>query len=109
MKQSQKPENNTDFSTVSILFEDRVITHLFSELLKVRGVETKIISDISQVTGETRIITEPQYFPEIPNELQNKCLIVGDKEAVKELPTASLERPLTEDKIENALLDFLKQ
>ena len=109
MKRSSKPENNSDFSPVSILFEDQVITHLFSELLKVRGVATQVLASVDDVQSETRIITEPQYFPEIPTELQNKCLIVGDKEAVEDLPTASLERPLTEEKIEAALFAFLKQ
>lgn len=104
--------NRTDFdaarSTVSVYFADPVINHLFSELLKSRGVPTQISSSMAEASKNTRIITEPQFFPEVPAEKHATCLVVGNKESLHGLNTLVLSRPLTEDKIESALAKFLE-
>lgn len=100
-------KNNADFSPVCILFADEVINELFAELLAVRGVDACIVHSMTAVPENARIITEPHFFPEIPPTMRHHCLIVGNKEALKGLPTYALSRPLTEEKIETALGQLL--
>lgn len=100
-------KNNTDFSPVCILFSDGVINELFAELLSVRGVDACIVHSMEGVPENARIITEPHFFPEIPPTMRHHCLIVGNREALKGLPTYALSRPLTEEKIETALGQLL--
>ena len=99
--------NSPDFSPVCILFSDEVINELFAELLAVRGVEACIVHSIKAVPEHARIITEPHFFTEIPAAMRHHCLLVGNKDALKGLPTYALSRPLTEEKIETALGQLL--
>lgn len=103
--------NESDYSaalcTVSICFADPVINHLFSELLEARGVKTAIVPSVGAAPKETKIITEPQFFPSIDAARHSACLVVGNKDALKNLNVLSLSRPLTEEKIETALAQFL--
>lgn len=92
---------------VTICFEKDTISELFSELLRARGIKTRIITSLNEAQGETKIITEPQYMPKLPNEYKLECLIVGNKESLKGLPGVQLSRPLTEQKIEAAFSRFL--
>ena len=102
-KLTQNPANSADYASVSICFQDEDINFLFSELLEVRGVKTKILADAASLVHETKIITEPIFFPMISPEVQKKCLIVGNKDALLGLDAICLSRPLTEEKIEAAL------
>lgn len=97
----------TRLPIVSICFEEEEINHLFSELLRSRGVATRILKSVDEANGETKVITEPQYFPRIPADYKNSCLIVGNKESLKGLTGVHLSRPLTEFKIESAIESFL--
>ncbi len=106
---SQRGQASGRGEAVSIYFADPTINHLFSELLKARGVRTRIIEDAATLPGSTRIITEPQFFPQIPNALRPTCLVVGNKDAMKGLEVLQLSRPLTEEKIETALATFLSR
>jgi len=104
--------NQSDYSstlcTVSICFADPTINDLFSALLEARGVKTAIVTTVDQAPKETKIITEPQFFPQLDAERHNACLVVGNKESLKNLNVLSLSRPLTEEKIETALAQFLR-
>lgn len=97
----------TRLPVVSICFAEEEINHLFSELLRSRGVPTRILQHVSEANGETKVITEPQYFPQIPDSYKQSCLIVGNKESLKGLTGVLLSRPLTEFKIETAIESFL--
>ena len=99
--------NSSDYRPVGIYFEDPVINQLFAELLRVRGVEASVLHTLEDADSETRIITEPQFFPEIPNAQRRSCLVVGNRDAVKDLEAHALTRPLTEEKIDSALKAFL--
>ncbi|MBN8549547.1 MAG: hypothetical protein J0M12_09550 [Deltaproteobacteria bacterium] len=105
--------NESDYTsalcTVSICFADPMINHLFSELLEARGVKTAIVPTIEAAARETKIITEPQFFPDIETTRHGECLVVGNKESLKSLNVLSLSRPLTEEKIESALEQFLSK
>lgn len=92
---------------ISICFEEEEINHLFSDLLRSRGVRTRILSDVREADGETKIITEPQYFPNLAEAYRTSCLIVGNKETLRGLSGVLLSRPLTEAKIEFAIETFL--
>jgi len=82
---------------------------LFSELLEVRGVHTKIAESPQTVPLNTRVITEIQYFSELPKECRMQCLVVGNKDALRGIDALTLSRPLTEEKIESALAAFLQR
>lgn len=101
--------NRTDFFEVSICFEDPTINLLFSELLEVRGIRTHILAGILDFTGVNKIVTEPQFYPCLDSEQRQRCLIVGNKDALRELKDGiPLSRPLTEDKVEEAISQFLR-
>jgi|GEM_PF-1616180 len=102
--------NASDFPPVCVYFEDETITQLFSDLLEARGIHTQILTDLEQMPNgsETKIITEPQFFQFLDKSSHGKCLIVGNKEALRGIAALSLSRPLTEEKIENALAQFLR-
>lgn len=100
--------NRVDYLEVSICFEDQEINHLFAELLSVRGVRTHILKSIRDFSGETKLVTEPQFFDLLDASHRGKCLLVGNKQALRGLHALSLSRPLTEDKVELALSEFLK-
>lgn len=99
---------NSKNTVISICFAEPEINNLFSELLRSKGMKTRIVDSVQQVSGETKIVTEPQFFPEIPTAYRNECLIVGNKDSLKGLTGVTLSRPLTEDKIEFALQQFLE-
>ena len=99
--------NATDYSPVSLFFNDDTITHIFSQLLEVHGFKTSILGDIGEYDGSTRIITEPQFFSRIDPAHHRKCLVIGNKESLNGINALSLSRPLTEEKIEHALSRFL--
>ncbi|RIL08634.1 MAG: hypothetical protein DCC75_08395 [Proteobacteria bacterium] len=92
---------------VCIYFQEEEINELFSDLLRAHGARTRILSDISQAPQDTRVITEPQFFPQLNPSLWRRCLVVGNKESLKGIDTLCLSRPLTESKIEAALKNFL--
>ena len=100
--------NSADFCPVTICFQDPSITLLFAELLAVRGVEVRMVSDLREIDASTKIITEPYYFPHIPANLRPGCLIVGNHESLQGVEALHLARPLTEEKVESTLNQFLK-
>ena len=100
--------NCMDYVEVSICFEDDGINQLFADLFEVRGVKTHILRNILEFMGDTKLVTEPQFYSLLGEEHRSKCLLVGNKEALKGLHAISLSRPLTEVKVESALNQFLK-
>ena len=99
--------NAPDFQPVCIYFEDETINEIFSALLEARGIPTRILEKIQDIEGDTRIITEPRFFPLLDKCYHSKCLIVGNKDVLQNINALSLSRPLTEEKIEDALSRFL--
>jgi hypothetical protein len=93
---------------VSICFEEESINILFSELLRSRGVATRIVGSPKEANGETKIITEPQFMPLVPEVYKTECLVVGNKESLKACDGIKLSRPLTEQKIETAISELLR-
>jgi hypothetical protein len=109
LPEDEQIANRTDFCEVSICFEDQTINLLFSELLEVRGVRTHILDNIYDFSGENKIVTEPQYYGCLDSLQRQRCLIVGNKDALRELKDGiALSRPLTEDKVEEAISLFLR-
>lgn len=104
----QQVANNPDYAPVCIFFEDEDINQIFSELLEARGIHTQILDNLKNLPGQTKIITEPQYFPQLDSSCRDKCLIVGNKDALQGISALSLSRPLTEEKIEQALSQLLR-
>lgn len=98
----------SDFAPVAIFFQDPTITELFSELIAVRGVPTLSLNSLDRLSPGTKIVTEAGQFPRLSPSYHDKCLIVGNKESLEGLNVLTLSRPLTEEKIETALGQFLR-
>ena len=92
---------------VSIYFEDPDISELFSRLLEVRGISTKMPACINDIQPGDRVITEPQYYSSLEQASSKNCLLVGNKNVLRDLDAVLLSRPLTEEKIESAISEFL--
>ena len=93
---------------VAICFSDDKINAAFADLLRARGVQAFIIDSPEELDSETKIITEPIYFPDIKFCERSNCLVVGRKENLDGINAISLEQPLSEAKIEHALRELLK-
>jgi hypothetical protein len=99
--------NSPDFKPVAIFFQDETINEIFSALLEVRGVPTCIIGGLEELDSEARIITEPYFFSRLQESQHDRCLVVGNKDVLQNIKALSLSRPLTEEKVEEALSLFL--
>lgn len=94
---------------VCILFNDDDIAEVFQELLASRGTDARLIAGVEALPEGSSLITEPSYVPLIPDSIHSRCLVVGNRGALEGLPTLCLSRPLTEEKVESALRDFLSR
>lgn len=103
---TNKIANLNDYQDITILFSDKVITKLFTQLLKTKGVHPKPINSLKELNESEKIITEPLYYKQLSPNLQEHCLLLTSK---KETGIAGicLTQPLTERKIETALSSFL--
>ena len=93
--------------SVGILFREEMICLLFSQLLEARGVKTSILDCVTETTPHSKIVTEPIYFSKLDPDRAHKCLVVGNKNTLTGLDAVCLSRPLTEEKVENAIEKFL--
>lgn len=99
---------NTEPETVFICFQDLEISLVFGSLLRSRGIKVKLLPSPADATPEMRMITEPNYWQSFAPSNRPQCLVVGDKDALLGLTGAvTLSRPLSEEKIEQALAEFL--
>lgn len=98
--------NGREYYSVAVLFADPMITYLFASLLQARGVQTQVVHDADEVDESIKVITEPQYYSQLPPAAQRHCLLVCSKEPT-ESDVICLSQPLTEDKVEAALARFL--
>lgn len=95
---------------VGVYFQEREIAEVFADLVCSMGAEGEVIDDLRTFSqGELqKIVTEPVFFRELPEAFQERCLLVGNKDALRRFPAASLSRPLTEEKVTQALGAFLE-
>ena len=90
-----------------MFFADGDVASIFAELLEVQGVPVQVLASPGELADHNRVITEPRYVKEIAPDNYPRCLVVGNKECLNGLPTLSLSRPLTAEKVEQALRAFL--
>lgn len=90
-------------TTIYILFEDEDIRMVFSELLQALGTKTAIINSLDGVPESAAVVTEPRYYQGLLPSQKTKSLVIGNKTSLENIPTTTLSRPLTEEKIEIAL------
>ena len=62
---------------VAICFSDDRINAAFADLLRSRGINAMIVDNPDELDAETKIITEPIYFPDIRTDAKTNCLVVG--------------------------------
>ena len=102
--------HNSDSSSrtpVGVFFADGDVASIFAELLEVQGVPVQVLASPGEIAQHTRVITEPRYVKEISPDNLSHSLVVGNKECLNGLPTLALSRPLTAEKVEQALRAFL--
>lgn len=97
-----------DPSRVYILFEDPAIKNVFAQLLTARGCHAEAVDDIAEIQPDAKVISEANFFIHFSRETQNRCLVVGDNTGIEQLAPVCLTRPLTEEKVEQALEEFFR-
>ena len=105
----QTPAGDAVPLPIAIFFEDRKINMLISGLLNARGVRTRIVTSTADLSVNDKVVTEPQYFPRLSGRTRGRCLLIGNREAVEGANAITLTRPLTEEKIEQAIAEFLRE
>ena len=93
--------------TVFILIEDEDLSLLFAELVKAHGRDVQTVTSEKYIPLSARILTEPKFYDTLSEDQKQGSLVVGSKTALGSIATATLSRPLTEDKIVTALEGFL--
>ncbi len=91
---------------IYILFEDEDVRLVFSELLEALGRKTQIINNPSGLPENASVVTEPAFYKDLLPIQRAKSLVIGNKNALTNIETPTLSRPLTEEKIEAALATF---
>lgn len=94
-------------TTIFVLFEDEDVNLILSELLGSRGVTPCVISQVAELPADSKIVTEPKYFDGLNNAQRKNCLVIGNKTSLENIEALCLSRPLTEEKVERALSEFL--
>jgi hypothetical protein len=94
--------------TVFILIEDEDVSLLFSELIRANGLDTQIVASEKLIPDAAKVLTEPRFYDNLTEAQRQASLVIGNKTALGGIHTATLSRPLTEDKIINALEAFLE-
>lgn len=94
--------------SICILFEDPAIKKAFAQLLVSRGYVPRIVSDVSEIQPNSKVISEANYFMHLDRETQGRCLVVGNNSGVQKVAPICLTQPLTEEKVEAALEEFFR-
>lgn len=102
------PDNATDFIEIGVCFLDRSIGLLFAALLEARGIHARSVRSPLDLAPQSRLITEAHFVPALTAEQLKQCLVVGEPDQLQRLEVLGLSRPLTEDKVEDALSAFLR-
>lgn len=93
---------------VSICFADAPIAALFTELFEAHGACASVIEHPAQASMEGLLVTEPQYFSDVPEELLTRTLVIGNNDTVHQFASYSVARPLTIEKVEQAIVRLLQ-
>ncbi|MBX7137299.1 MAG: hypothetical protein K1X83_04875 [Oligoflexia bacterium] len=101
------PANTHDFANVSLCFLDQGVTSIFAALLRARGIPVQVLGSIVELDRDSLVITEPAYYSIIAPTHSGRCLIVGNPEVTEGTSDLTLRRPLTEEKIDEALAALL--
>ena len=99
--------NSEDFPSVGVRFSNAEVNQLFCELLETHGVNAHVVKGASQLQDETKVITEAQFFDELPPSLKRRCLVVGNSQTLAGISALALCQPLTEQKVETAIKQLL--
>lgn len=102
------PDNATDFIEIGVCFLDRSIGLLFAALLEARGIHARSVRTPTDLDPHSRVITEAHFVPNLTADQLKQCLVVGEPDQLERLEVLGLSRPLTEDKVEDALSAFLR-
>jgi hypothetical protein len=96
---------------IGILFSDASITEVFAALLESRGRKVQILQDPKQLSSvprqELQLVTETCYAASLGTQQYKSCLVVGPASSSSTENVISLTQPLTLQKIESALAQFL--
>ena len=88
---------------IAVCFQQPEISELFAELLRMRGADVLVTEHLSDLEPSAKVVTEPHFFPTLASTLHSKCLLVTNRSSDAPTGIATLVRPLTLEKIEQAL------
>jgi|GEM_PF-4659209 len=88
---------------IAICFKNKKISSLFSSLLTNLNLEIKEVNSVKNLPNHYKIITEPVFIDS--KNLNNTSLIVSNTKT--NLGNFNLTRPLTENKINTKLNEFI--
>lgn len=97
----------TPSQSVGILFHDREIAAVFGALLASRGMATRVLHSRHDLAPYRAVVTEARYYQYLSPAQRPVSLVVGDSQSLRAIGGITLEQPLTEDKVEAALEQFL--
>lgn len=89
---------------VAIYFNQASVSAIFSQLLAAHGYLPIIVEDSSQIPDQTRLVTEVQLYNDLSPDVKARCLVVGTVQSLKTITAPCLTQPLTESKVEAALI-----
>ncbi|MCB0329875.1 MAG: hypothetical protein KDD70_09430 [Bdellovibrionales bacterium] len=101
MEQSRSNEQ------ITLYFHDDSIAYAFGELLNALGFNTETVSTLEELGGATKVITEPLFYDALSPEQKEQCLLVGNAYTSNDLTCPIIRQPLTPEKIQRGLQDFL--
>lgn len=104
-------ETTTQNKLIGILFAEEQISLLFAELVKARGGKVVLLDSASgSLSDYEGLITEPRIYNRINQEnpkIDKKFLVVGNSDLDFQSNAINLSRPLTEEKVEQALTELM--
>jgi hypothetical protein len=92
---------------ITVCFQEAEIGALFAELLRQRGATVIICQDLALLPPNAKVITEPSFLASLDKTQHPYCLLVTNRAGDAPQGVTTLVRPLTEEKIERALVKLL--
>ncbi len=92
---------------ISLLFLNGDIADVFGELVESYGFKAELIKSELDLSENQKIITEPLYYRSLSDAHKENCLVIGNKQAEESVSCPFISQPLTPEKVERGLNEFL--
>ena len=100
-------QHSVDKSPISLYFLDEEISVAFGELLQSLGFQTETLQSLQELASAKKVVTEPLFYDSLSSLQKETCLLVGNSATPDGFPCPIIRQPLTPDKVQRALQEFL--